>query len=200
MTHLENTTIDIHPLIARRKSAVAFSDKPVEPHKLLSLLEAARWAPSSRNEQPWRFLIVTQAEPELFAAFLNCMSEPNRQWAQHAYALICAVAQKESTITGSFNRYAWHDLGLAVSNLLLQATSLGLNTHLIGGFSAEEARRVMQIPDGYEAVEMITIGYPSEVAQLPPVLLAKENRVRKRMPIQEIAFAGTWHAPLAEKL
>src|SRR5689334_20618528 len=123
----------IHDLIAARKSIRAFSNKPVDDTSFVKLFEAARWASSSRNEQPWRFIAARREEKENFQRILGCLNESNRIWAQHGALLLVVLAKKNFTGHPSPNLHAQHDVGLAVGNLALQATALGIFLHQMGG-------------------------------------------------------------------
>ena len=185
--------------IARRWSPRAFRDDPVEPEKLGSLLEAARWAPSSFNEQPWRFLVaVRRDDPEAFEKLSSCLLEGNRSWAGRAPVLLLTVAK---TYFGDDptrkNRHAWHDVGLATAQMVLQAAALGLSTHLMAGFDRDRARELLAIPDGYEPVAVMAVGYRGDPETLPPDLRERETAPRARKPLEEIAFGGRFGAPLS---
>lgn len=159
---------------------------------LLTLLEAARWAPSSSNEQPWRFVVATKEEPADYDRLLACLLEGNRKWAYRAPVLILSVTRMDFEEDGRPNRHAFHDVGLATENLLLQATALGLVAHPMAGFDIEKARADLKIPSGYEPVAMIAVGYPGELSVLPDYLQQRELKPRERKPLTEIAFSGQW--------
>jgi nitroreductase len=183
--------IAIHDLIEERKSPRAFADTPVEEEQLEALFEAARWAPSAMNEQPWRFIYATKEDKENFERLFSCLVEGN-SWARKASALFVTVAKKTYDFNGNPNSHAWHDVGLATGNLLLQATDLGLHVHLLGGFKADKAREVLGIPEGYEPVTMGAVGYIGDPETLPEALKARELAPRKRKPLQELVFRGKW--------
>lgn len=187
-----------HPIIepiAQRWSPRAFSKRPVPDVALLSLFEAARWAPSSRNEQPWRFIVGREGHDNTWALLLDCLDEGNRRWAQHAPVLILTVASLMHVRSGRPNRWAWHDVGLATSQLLLQATAMGLHAHPMAGYSAERARELFGIPEGYEPITAIAVGYLGEADALPEDLRASEARPRARRPIADSIYAVTWGQP-----
>src|SRR5207247_9166076 len=123
----------IHDLLRRRWSPRAFSDRRVEPDKLRSLGEAARWSPSSYNEQPWSFIVGTKEDEAEYARLLSCLVEGNIEWAQHAPVLMVSVARLSFEEDGKPNRHAFHDVGQAVANLIVQATALGLVVHQLAG-------------------------------------------------------------------
>jgi nitroreductase len=189
------TETPIHELIGRRWSPRAFSDQPVEPNKLRSVLEAARWAASSRNEQPWAFVIATRDDPKNFQALVDVLMSANQAWAQNAPVLILTLAHTQWTKEGTPNRVALHDLGLAVSNLVIQATALGLSTHQMGGFDVEAARKRFQVPAGWEPLSVVALGYPGDVDTLPEGLREREMSQRQRKPLEEFVFSGSWGNP-----
>ncbi|MCG6138424.1 MAG: nitroreductase family protein [Nostoc sp. LLA-1] len=155
---LTQTEHPVHDFIRSRWSPRAFADQPVEQDKLLSLLEAARWAPSSYNHQPWSFIVATKDNPTEYNRLLSTLVEFNQGWAKNAPVLIIAVAQTINN-DGKNNRHAFHDVGLAIENLIFQATALGLYVHQIAGFNVDIARKEYQIPDGYEPATALTVGY-----------------------------------------
>ena len=148
----------IHELIRDRWSPRAFQATPVEPGKLLSMLEAARWAPSSSNEQPWTFLVARAEEKEEFEKMLGCLVEGNRAWAKAVPVLIITVAKRSFSQTGKPNRCAIHDVGLASENLTLQAVALGLSTHGMAGIEREKIHDVYGLPEDCEAVAAWAVG------------------------------------------
>src|SRR5713226_10719095 len=177
------TEYPIADILRRRWSPRAFSDRFVEPEKLRSLFEAARWAASSFNEQPWNFIAATKQEPEEHARLLSCLVEGNQRWARLAPVLMVSVAKLNFEKTGKPNRHAFHDVGLAMGNMLVQATALGLFVHQMAGFSPEKVRELYSVPDGYEPVAGIAIGYPADVEVLPEPFREQELGSRSRHPI-----------------
>jgi nitroreductase len=186
----------IHDLFKRRWSPSAFSNQPVEAEKLRILFEAARWAPSSYNEQPWLFIVANKDSETEWNRFFACLEEGNRKWAYRAPVLILSVASLNFVDDSTPNRHAFHDTGMAVENLVLQAAGLGLATHQMAGFDVEKARADLMIPSGYEPVAMIAVGYPGDPASLPERLRERELRPRSRRPISEWTFSGQWGDPL----
>jgi len=191
----------IHELIRRRWSPRAMSDKPVDAATLRSLFEAARWAPSSYNDQPWRFIVATKENPGKFDRMLQCLVKVNIEWVRHACVLMIAVAKSISDRTGEPNRHAFHDVGLAIENLMLQAFDFGLYAHPMGGFDVDKTREVYNIPEDYEPVTAIAIGYPGEPEILPDFLRKIESGPRERRPLTEFVFSGNWGqiSPIVEK-
>ncbi len=180
----------IHELIGERWSPRAFADRPVEREKLYSLFEAARWAASAGNQQPWYFLVGTKEDAENHARLVATLWERNILWAQYAPVLILVIAKlydrpgKEVT--------SFYDVGMAVGNLVTQAVDLGLVTHQMGGFDAEKAREALSIPEGYQPLAMIALGYLGTPDGLPDDLRERELAPRSRKPLEEFVFEGQW--------
>lgn len=190
------TQFPIHELLAKRWSPRAYDERPVEPEKLASLFEAARWAPSSNNEQPWRFIVAEKREESQWNRLFACLVEGNRKWSQRVPVLILSLASLNFEDEGMPNRHALHDTGLAVENLALQAATLGLAAHQMAGFDAEKARIDLKIPAGYEPVAIIAIGYPGDPNALADHLKQREVAPRTRRPIAQFVFSGEWGRPL----
>ena len=186
------TDYPIEEIIRRRWSPRAFADRPVEREKLASLFEAARWAPSSFNEQPWSFIVATKDKPEEYARLLSCLMEKNQQWAQLAPVLAVSVAKLNFAKNGKPNRHAFHDVGLAMGTMLVQATALGLFVHQMAGFSADKVREAFAVPEGFEPVAAVAIGYAADPEVLPEAFREQEVGARQRNPISEFVFAGAW--------
>ncbi len=182
----------IHDLLARRWSPRAFAERPIEADKVRSLFEAARWAPSSNNEQPWRFIVASRDDEPQWNRLLACLLEGNRKWVFRAPVLILSVASLKFADDLKPNRHAMHDTGMAVENLVLQAAALGLVAHQMAGFDVEKARADLKIPDGYEPVAMIAIGYPGDPNILPDRLKQRELGPRERNKASAFVFSGEW--------
>lgn len=189
-----DTQYQILDLLRRRWSPRAFDDRPVESEKLRSLFEAARWAPSSNNGQPWRFLVATNENKTEYDRLFNCLVEANQKWAYRAPVLLLSVAKLQFE-DGSQNRHALHDTGMAAENLVIQATALGLVTHQMAGFHIDQARANCLIPDGYEPVAMMAVGYPGDPGLLSDRLQARETQPRVRKPLSEFVYSATWEQP-----
>lgn len=192
MTKVAATDIAVHDLIARRWSPRAFADRSVTGDQLDRLFEAARWAPSSFNGQPWAFVVATREETANFARLLGCLVEFNQTWAKSASVLALAVAQLNFSHNQQPNRHAWYDLGLAVANLTLQATAEGLFVHQMGGFNPAQARAEFRIPEGWEPVAALAIGYLGDPNQLPVNLRERELAPSQRKPRASCVFRGSW--------
>ncbi|HEY0348974.1 MAG TPA: nitroreductase family protein [Pyrinomonadaceae bacterium] len=186
------TDYPIEEILRRRWSPRAFSDRNVEAEKLLSLFEAARWAPSSFNEQPWSFILATKETPAEHAQLLSCLMEKNQQWARLAPVLMVSVASLNFEKTGKPNRHAFYDVGLAMGSLLVEATALGLFVHQMAGFSVDKVREAYHVPERFEPVAAIAIGYPAEPEVLPETFREQETGPRRRRPISSFVFEGKW--------
>src|SRR4051812_31349069 len=193
---LHDTHFPIHDLIRRRWSPRAFADRPVEPAKLSAVLEAARWAPSSYNEQPWAYIVGTKDNPDAYQKVLSTLIEFNQSWAKTAPVVMLSVASTKLARGGKPNRHAFHDIGAASAYLTFEATSLGLFVHQMAGLDPEKARQVCHIPDDYEAVAGLALGYAGDPNSLPPELREKELARSQRKPQAEFVFAGEWGKPL----
>jgi nitroreductase len=167
-------------VIQRRRSRRAYADKPVEQEKIHSLFEAARWAPSSVNEQPWLYLYATKDQPELWEKIFEALNDSNKIWAGNAPLLIVSLARKNFIRNDRPNESARYDLGAANAFLSLQAAHLGLNVHQIGGFHAAKVITNLNIPGYYEPVVIMAIGYPGDMENLPENLKLRELAPRER--------------------
>jgi nitroreductase len=194
------TQYPIEDLLQQRWSPLAFSERRVELEKLHSVLEAARWAASSYNEQPWSYIVATKENLMEFERLLSCLVEANQEWASQAPVLMLSVAKLHFERNGKENRHAWHDVGAASANLAIQAIALGLYIHQMAGFDGAKAREVYSIPDGYEPVAAIALGYLGESQTLSEKLRQRELSPRTRKPLKEFIFSGRWnsHSPLVE--
>ncbi|GHA53706.1 nitroreductase family protein [Pontibacter akesuensis] len=190
-TSTENK-IAVHQLIESRWSPRAFTNESVSEEQMETLFEAARWAPSAMNEQPWRFIYATKENREAFDKLFSCLVEGN-SWAKNASALFITVAKKNYDFNGKLNSVALHDVGLATGNILLQATDMGLHVHLMGGYDAARAQVVLGIPEGFEPVAMGAVGYAGDPESLPEGLKTRELAPRQRKPLSELAFKGEWN-------
>ena len=182
----------IHELITKRWSPYAFDSRLVSKADLFSLFEAARWAASSYNEQPWRYLVATKEEPEEYEKLLSCLVEGNQLWAKAAPVLALGVASLAFALNGKPNKAAIHDLGLAAGSLTFEATARGLAVHQMIGILPDKARELYGIPQGYEAVTGIAIGYVGDPQTLPDKLRERDLTPRTRKPLKDFVFGGTW--------
>lgn len=182
----------VHPLVRERWSPKSFRDRAVPEEDLRSLLEAARWAPSSYNEQPWSFLVARAGETEAFGRMLSCLTEGNRRWARTAPVLMITLTRLRLERNGEENGHARHDVGLAAAQLTLEATSRGLAVHQMAGFHPERVRRLYDVPEGVEPVTAIAIGYPGGTDRLPEGVRSRADAPRRRKPAREFVFGGRW--------
>ncbi len=188
------TSAPVHDLIRKRWSPRSFSDRPVSQPDLRSVLEAARWAASSSNEQPWRFFVALHSEPESFAKLLNLLVPGNQIWAQKAPVLIIMAAKKTSS-SGAPNHYALHDVGQAFANLSLQAVALGLHVHGMAGFDRDRAVTELHLPADYEPAAAFALGYAGDPDLLNEKHRQAETSKRSRKPLEELVFGAGWQTP-----
>lgn len=185
----------IHDLLRRRWSPLAFSNQAIEPQALRSLLEAARWAPSSFNEQPWSYIVTTKENPAEYDRLLSCLAEGNQEWARLAPVLMLSVAKLYFERNGKDNRHAFHDVGLASENLVIQALNQGIFVHQMAGFDVDKVRQLYRIPEQYEPVAAFALGYPGDSDSLPDKLREREQAPRTRKSLESFVFTGAWGQP-----
>jgi len=191
---------DILDLIRQRWSPRAFDpQRQVDDADLRRLFEAARWSPSSGNEQPWRFVVTSRsATPDAYTALLASTTPKNQSWAGEAPVLILVAVRLTTERTDTVNSHAWYDTGQAVSFLTLQATSLGLSVRQMQGFSPAAARAACAVPAPYEAAVVMAVGYAGDPERLAiDAHKAAELQPRQRRPVNEFVFVGTWGERLA---
>jgi nitroreductase len=172
--------------ILNRWSPLAFSDHAVEPEKIAAFFEAARWAPSSYNEQPWRYLYALKGDS------IREALEGLHVWAKNAGVLVLSFAKNTFARSGKENRHALHDTGCASGYIALQLSTLGLVGHQMSGFDQENANRILGVPEEFTPGSMIAIGYPGDHMSLPEDLQKREESPRTRNPVPAFAFRGTW--------
>ena len=189
------TDYPIHELLAERWSPYAFQDRSVSQADLRSLFEAARWAASSYNEQPWSYLIATKENPEHFQQLLSCLVEANQIWAKDAPVLALGIASLRFTRNNQDNQAAIHDLGLATGNLVVEATARGICVHQMIGILPDKARDLFNIPEGFEAWTGMAIGYQGDPMTLPDALKQRDLVPRQRKPLVQFVFSGKWGNP-----
>src|SRR3954468_17844089 len=165
-THPTNPASGLHELLAERRSHRGFStERGVETETLLALLEAARWAPSANNSQPWRFGVARRGEPA-FQALAAALAPGNQVWARHAAALVLLAARTVGD-DGREQRWAVYDAGQAAAHLTVQAQAAGPAVHPLGGFAAAPAAEVFALGDALEPVVVIAVGWHDPDAELP---------------------------------
>ena len=178
-------------IIQERWSPYAFSSAPVEEFKLKAMFEAAGYAPSCNNEQPWEFVFATQDEKDVFDDVVGFLNDGNKIWAKNAYALVISMARTNFSYNGKPNRFAFHDTGMAVNNLLLQALSLDVYVHQMGGYSVEKVKEYFKLGEDTEPVAMMAVGYPGDGSTLTPELLKRDENRRPRKSIKEFVFKNS---------
>lgn len=186
------TSVEIHPLIAGRWSPRAISEEPVEPGKIVAVLEAARWAPSSYNEQPWRFLVATTGRPEWLEKLRGYLKSGNA-WAERAPVLVASAYRTTLSRNDAHNRVAMRDLGAAEENAFLESQNQGLAMHQMAGFDVERLEEEL-LPDGFAVGSMWALGYPGDPVDLPDEKRRSDDP-RTRRPLQELVFGPDWGSP-----
>jgi nitroreductase len=187
-----DTRAPLHDILSQRRSPRAFSERAIEPAKIVSLFEAARWSPSSANEQPWNFIAATTSDTRTYTTIAAALMEGNRRWALHAPLLVVGIAQTTYLKSGTPYRHAWYDLGQSIAHLTVQASSIGLSVHQMGGFDANQLHTSLSIPDGYDVVVVLAIGYAEHPATLPDDLRSREEAPRMRKPLEAFVFTDAW--------
>lgn len=182
----------VHELIRRRWSPRAFSERAIAPEILRSLFEAARWAPSSNNEQPWAYIVATRDDKENFEKSLLALVEFNANWARRAYVLGFAVSELAFAKNNAPNRNAFYDTGAATALLTMEATSRGLFVHQMAGFDPETVRENFDVPSGWDPIAAFAMGYPGDPSTLPEPYRSRETTPRTRKPIREFVMTGRW--------
>ena len=188
------TSRPIHDLFVRRWSTRAFDlAKPVSRDQLITLLEAARWAPSCNGDEPWRYLIWDRnRDPEGFQKAFDCLSDNNKKWVKNVPLLMLSCAGSNFAATGKPNRWTQHDTGAASTSMALQAEAMGLMVHQMGGFDADKVRTAFDIPADYTPMAMIAAGYQAAPEVLDEETKKKELVPRSRKPLAERFFEGGW--------
>lgn len=184
------TNLDIHPIIKNRWSPRSFSEKKVDPAKLRRIFEAARWAPSSFNEQPWRFIVGEKGD-DSWDKLYECMVKFNQDWAKSAAVLIMSIG-KQSSSKGGANKVYQYDVGQSMAYITFQAEAEGLVVHQMGGFSAEKARELFSIPEDYVPLTMMALGYQDSPESLEGDFVKMEKAPRVRKPFGELVFSGSF--------
>ena len=182
------TKYQVNELIKNRWSPRAFSEDKIHEDVLLSLFEAASWAPSSRNEQPWRFIYGVKDEGPNYEKIYDTLVHWNQQWAKTAPILVITIAKLNSEYHNDDNLFALYDLGQSVANLIVQATDMNLYCHQMGGFDKEKVREAFQLPANYTAVTAIAIGYLGDPSVLPDDMKELEDKARSRFDLNKIVF------------
>jgi nitroreductase len=193
MSHVKHANAEhpVLPVFAERWSPYVYDERPVEREKLLTCLEAARWAESSYNEQPWLFFLAERTNPAEFERALECLLEANQVWVKHASVLILTAISRTFKKNGSPNRVAEHDLGIAAAHFALQATALGLQAHQMAGVNLAKVRQTYNIPDGYDPMTAIALGYAGPPpGGADPQLAPRDTTPRSRKPMSDFVLSG----------
>ena len=185
----------VHSLVASRWSPYAWADASVSDEDLAALFEAARWAPSSYNEQPWRWIVARREDEAAFAKLLSTLVETNQSWAQHAPVLALGLASLRFERNGKPNKAAHHDLGGAAAHLSFEATARGLAVHQMIGIEPDRVRELYAVPEGVEPLTALAIGVAGEAAALPDKLRERETAPRTRKALTELVFAERYGRP-----
>lgn len=193
MKHAQPSTEGVLPLVLERWSPRAFADRDVSPADLRIIFEAARWAPSSYNEQPWRFF-VGHRNSDTYSKIADALVPSNQAWALRAPVLILGVSRTRFSHNETPNNYASHDLGAAMVLITLQAAALGIATHQMAGFDWVKAREAFEIPEIYAMGSVMAMGYHGEISDLPERFQAQEQAPRSRKPLSEIVLSS-WDHP-----
>lgn len=183
----------VHELITARWSPYAWADRCVEDSDLAALFEAARWAASSYNEQPWRWIVARLQQPEAHARLLATLVEGNQAWAKHAPVLAIGLTSTTFSRNGKPNKAAHHDLGLAAGNLSFEATHRGLAVHQMIGIEPDRVREAYGVPANVEPLTGLAIGYAGEAASLAEGLRERDLAPRNRKPLVDLVFEGRWN-------
>jgi nitroreductase len=195
---MKKPAVTDHPiteLLRERWSPRAFADKPIPAEVLRSLFEAARWAASSNNEQPWAFIVATKDDAVTHAKLLSTLVEFNQAWAKHPPVLGIAVSRLAFSGSGNTNRNAFYDTGAAMADLTIEAVSRGLLVHQMAGFDPHKAIEQFLIPEGWEPIAAFVIGYPGDPQSLPDKLRERELAPRTRKPLSEFVMSASWGKP-----
>lgn len=179
-------------VIADRWSPVLFDPTPLKPEQIASLFEAARWAPSSFNEQPWRYVYAGKSDEG--REHLESLLAEGNAWAKNAGLLILSFAKKAFARNDKPNRHYLHDTGAASFAMTLQATSMGLVSHQMAGFAVDTANTILGVPDDFEPGSMIAIGYAADPAGFPDDMQTRDKAPRSRNSRDSFAFPGKYTA------
>jgi nitroreductase len=189
-----STQVPIDETIARRWSGRAYdASKQLQHEQIIALLEAARWAPSCYGDQPWRFIVCDKtSDSESWQKAFDCLMPGNQAWVKNAPLLLLVTAGGKFQHNGSDNRWGQYDTGAAAENLCLQAASMGLMAHQMGGFDVDCARTAFDVPEQYALMSMLCVGYAADAADLSGEVLEREMAPRVRRPLSELFFKGGW--------
>ncbi|HMQ01089.1 MAG TPA: nitroreductase family protein [Cyclobacteriaceae bacterium] len=182
------TQYPVNEHIRKRWSARAFNSKAISQENIDTLFEAASWAASSMNEQPWIYIYATREDEASFQKMLDCLSAGNQPWAKNAPLLVLSLAKTTFERNGNSNKHAWYDTGAANTNLILQATEMDIYAHQMGGFDKAKTIEAFNLPADIEPVVFIALGYLDEAEKLPEPFKTRELTERKRKAIKDFVF------------
>lgn len=182
----------INELALNRWSPYVFAEKSVNPDDLKALFEAASWAPSSYNEQPWRYIVASKNTPEAYQAILNCLVQGNQSWAQHAPVLALGIVMKDFSMNGNENKAAVHDLGAASMSICIEATQRELYVHQMIGIEPEKVKELFHLPDNAKALTALAIGYPGDATLADEPFKSRDLAPRARKELHEFVFFEDW--------
>lgn len=187
-----NTELKLIDIIKKRWSPRAFNTKSIEIEKLNRIFEAARWAPSCSNEQPWRFIIGRREKGYEHQKILNCLEESNQVWAKKAPVLVIACSKKTFTHNNKNNSWADYDAGQSVAFMILQAMQEGVYSHQMAGIYKDKIVDDFNIPEDYEPISVIALGYLGDKESLPDNLKEREDKEQVRHPLSKLFFIEDW--------
>ena len=188
-----STDHPVHELISTRWSPYVLDSKPIAGTDLKSIFEAARWAASSYNEQPWSFIVGTKdGSPAIYEKVLSCLVEPNQAWAHAAPVLALGVASLRFKRNDKPNGVALHDLGTAAAQLTFEATARGICVHQMGGILPDRAAEIFAVPEGHQVVTGIALGYAGDPANADAALVERDQGERTRRPLSEFVFGESF--------
>jgi nitroreductase len=194
MNELKHANPDhpIHELLAQRWSPYAFADQSVTDQELRSLFEAARWTASSYNEQPWRYIVAKKQDADEFERLHSCLLEGNQAWAKAAPVLAVGCVSLRFEMNDKPNSAAVHDLGAASASLTFEATNRGMAVHQMIGIDPDKVRETFGLPEAYQPVTGLAIGFAAPADTLPERLRERDLAPRTRKPLNEFVFSGQW--------
>jgi nitroreductase len=192
------TQVPIDATLARRWSGRAFdASRTISQAQIVVLLEAARWAPSCYGDQPWRFVVCDKGTDQAsWQQAFDCLAPGNQAWVKDASLLLLIAADSKFQHNGADNRWGQYDTGAAAENLCLQASSMGLMAHQMGGFDVDRARAAFSVPEQYALMAMLCVGYPADIASISGDAREREQAPRSRRPLGELFFSGSWGKPV----
>lgn len=184
------TSTPVNALIRERWSPRAFQSKPVSKTDLTGVLEAARWAASCNNGQPWRFIVATSDNAAAYAAAVTGFNARNQRWVKTAPVIVFVCARKTFEANGNPNAHSWYDTGAAVAQLSIEAESRGLRLHQAAGIEREVIRKTHGVPDDVDIIAGFALGYQGDPDSLPEELPGRERESRARKPLSEVVFSS----------